>query len=146
LYMAFEESPSQIVRNMRSIGLDRKKYVDQGLLRFHAVRPTAVGLESHLTTAPKLLREFSPSAVIVDPISNLFATGSHRDVTSTVMRMIDHFKSQGITAFLTSLNHGGSHLESTDVGISSLIDTWLLLRDIELYGERNRGLYVLKSR
>jgi circadian clock protein KaiC len=146
LYFAFEESPSQILRNMHSIGLDLEPLVKQGFLKFHAVRPTVSGLEGHLTTIYKLLREFQPSVMIMDPISNLFSVGSALDVRATLMRLIDHLKSLQVTAFFTSLNHGGSHLEATDVGISSLIDTWLLLRDIELYGERNRGLYVLKSR
>jgi circadian clock protein KaiC len=146
LYFAFEESPSQIVRNMRTIGVELAPFVERGLLKFHAVRPTVYGLEGHLTTIHKLLREVHPAVVVMDPVSNLFSVGSQQDVHATLMRLIDHLKSQQITAFFTSLNHGGTHLESTDVGISSLIDTWLLLRDIELYGERNRGLYVLKSR
>lgn len=146
LYFALEESPGQIIRNMRSIGVDLEPCVAQGLLRFSASRPTSFGLETHLATMHKLLRTHAPRAVVVDPISNLFDCATDSDVKSMLMRLVDHLKTENVTGFFTSLTHSGGHLEATDVGISSLIDTWLLLRDIELYGERNRGLYVLKSR
>ena len=146
LYFAFEESPSQIMRNMRSIGIDLEPHVTAGLLKFSAARPTAYGLETHLATMHKLLRTHQPQIVVIDPITNLISNASESEVNSMLMRLVDHLKMEHVTALFTSLNQGGSALESTDVGISSLIDTWLLVRDIELYGERNRGLYVLKSR
>jgi circadian clock protein KaiC len=146
LYFGFEESESQMVRNMRSIGLDLAPWLTKGLLRFHATRPTAYGLEMHLAVLHKLVGEFEPRVVIVDPISTFLGAGLSGEAESMLMRLIDFLKSRQITAVFTSLTHGGAVLESSQVGISSLIDTWLLVRDIELGGERNRGMYVLKSR
>jgi circadian clock protein KaiC len=147
LYFAFEESPQQIIRNMRSIGLNLEPSVKKGLLRFQASRPTLYGLETHLAVMHKQVKEFKPQVVIIDPISNLVNTGSPNEVRSMLLRLVDFLKSQQITALFTSLSSPDmKSLEQTDVGISSIMDTWLLLRDIELGGERNRGLYVLKSR
>jgi len=146
LYLAFEESPHQLARNMRSIGLDLDRYVNKGVLRMHASRPTFHGLEMHLVQIHKMVTEFKPSAVVIDPISNFSSSGSTSDAAMMLLRLIDYLKAQQVTAFLTHLTSGGKAAEATDVGISSIIDTWLLLRDIELGGERNRGLYVLKSR
>ena len=146
LYFAFEESPSQIMRNMRSVGIDLEPVAREGLLRFAAQRPTAYSIETHLATMHKQLREHQPQVVVIDPISNLMSNGTETEVKSMLLRLLDHLKSQHVTALFTSLNQGGSAMESTDIGISSLVDTWLLVRDIELNGERNRGLYVLKSR
>ncbi|RPI05467.1 MAG: circadian clock protein KaiC [Ignavibacteriae bacterium] len=146
LYFTFEESPNQLVRNMRSIGINLEPWVDKGLLRFHATRPTHYGLETHLTTSIKLITNFEPSVVVLDPI-NAFVTGeNHVEVKTMLLRLVDFLKMKKITAFFTNLNSASEILENTDVYISSLIDTWLLLRDIEIGGERNRGLYVLKSR
>ena len=146
LYLAFEESESQMVRNMRSVGLDLAPWLKKGLLRFHATRPTAHGLEMHLSTLHKLVSDFQPRVVIVDPITTFLKAGTAHDAEAMLLRLIDYLKAQQITALFTSLTHGGDFLEQSQVGISSLIDTWLLLRDIELGGERNRGIYVLKSR
>jgi circadian clock protein KaiC len=146
LYFAYEESESQIVRNLRSIGLDLAPWTKKGLLRFHAMRPSAYGLEMHLATLHKGVNEFEPRMVVVDPISTFIGTGSAREAESLLTRVIDFLKGRQITAVFTSLTHGGQYLEGTQSGISSLIDTWILLRDIELGGERNRGLYILKSR
>jgi circadian clock protein KaiC len=146
LYLAFEESPTQIMRNMRSIGIDLEPFVKQGLLKIHASRPTFQGLEMHLVQMHKMVTEFDPAAVIVDPISNFTASGSNADAESMLLRLVDFLKARQTTAFMTNLTAGGDAWERTDVGISSIIDTWLLLRDIELGGERNRGIYVLKSR
>jgi circadian clock protein KaiC len=146
LYFAFEESQDQMVRNMRSIGLDLQKWIDEGLLKFHASRPTLLGLESHLVCMHRMVSEFAPSIVVVDPLSNLTSAGSPREVSAMLLRLVDFLKGEQITAFFTSLTTAGNALEATEVGISSLIDTWLLLRDIEAGGERNRGLYVIKSR
>lgn len=146
LYFAFEESPSQIMRNMSSLSLPLKRWVDRGLLKFVAARPTLYGLEMHLAIMHKHLREFGPSAVILDPVSNLLTAGSEYDAQVTLIRLIDHLKMRGITGFFVTLTGGGQAMEATQVGVSSLMDTWLMLRDIELGGERNRGLYVLKSR
>ncbi len=146
LYCAFEESPSQIIRNMSSIGIDLAPWVKKGLLRFHSARPSLYGLEMHLLTFHKVINEFHPQVFIVDPISNLSAAGSATEVKSILTRLIDYLKMTNITTFLTDLTHFEGSLERTSEEISSLIDTWLLLRDIELNGERNRGLYILKSR
>src|SRR5512135_1381354 len=146
LYFAFEESPRQFVRNMRSIGLDLEPWLDAGLLQFHAARPTLSGLEMHLSTMHRSIDEFQPRAVIVDPISSLSMAGTLTEAKATMQRLVDFLKGREITALLTDLTSGGGSLEQTEIGISSLIDTWLMLRDIESGGERNRGMYILKSR
>jgi circadian clock protein KaiC len=147
MYFAFEESPGQIIRNMRSIGVDLEPWVKKGLLQFHATRSTLYGLEMHLAVFHKMIQEFQPQVVVIDPIGNLIQAGNRRDATAMLTRLIDFLKTQGITAFLTSLTPGDlAAIETTDVDMSSLVDTWLLLRDIELNGERNRALYILKSR
>jgi circadian clock protein KaiC len=146
LYFAFEESESQILRNARSIGIDLGPYVGRELLRFRSSRPTFHGLETHLAIMHKLVEEFDPSAVIVDPITNLLQIADEREAGAMLVRLIDYLKMRRTTCLFTSLTAGGSALEATDVGVSSLMDTWILLRNLESGGERNRGLYVLKSR
>ncbi|RBP46360.1 circadian clock protein KaiC [Roseimicrobium gellanilyticum] len=146
LYFSFEESPSQIQRNMRSIGIRLDQWTKKGLLQFHSTRPTVHGLEMHLVLMHKLISEFKPSVVIVDPISNLQSAGTLEDSSSMLIRLVDFLRKEKITGFLISLGSMGNQQESTDEGLSSMVDTWLLLRDIELGGERNRALYVLKSR
>jgi circadian clock protein KaiC len=146
LYVAFEESPGQLMRNMRSVGIDLDRWVKQGVLRFHASRPTLQGLEMHLATIHKLVRDFRPHAVVLDPISNLITAGTASSASSMLVRLLDFLKAGGITALFTNLTDSRGSLEETELGVSSLVDSWLLLRDIELNGERNRGLYILKSR
>lgn len=146
LYLSFEESPAQLLRNMRSIGIDLEPWVKKGLLQFHATRASIHGLEMHLASIHKLVREFQPRVVIMDPVGSMVAAGTRRDATVMLTRLIDFLKLQEITALLTNLTSGDEALEKTDVDISSLVDTWLLLRDLELDGERNRVMYVLKSR
>lgn len=146
LYFAFEESRNQIIRNMRSIGIDLEQWVNKGLLEFRNSRPTLYGLEMHLVTMHKAIESFKPAIVVVDPISNLVAAANDREVKSMLSRLIDFLKMKQITAFCTDLTAVGGSQERTDVGISSLMDTWLLLQVIEGSGERNRGLYILKSR
>lgn len=146
LYVAFEESVSQISRNMRSIGLELDPLVKKGILQFHAARPTQYGLEMHLLEVHRLIEEFNPRVVIVDPITDLLYGGTEGEIRSMLMRLIDYLKMRQITALLTSLNSSGVHIEQSEVGVSSLIDTWIVLREVEIQGERNRGIYVLKSR
>jgi circadian clock protein KaiC len=146
LYFAFEESQSQIVRNMRSIGIDLERHVDQGLLRFHAVRPTHYGLEMHLAVMHRAIEAFEPQVVVIDPVTNLVTTGTAGEVRSTLTRLIDYLKTKQITALYTSLTTEGQFLDHTDVAISSLIDTWLGVRMLDIGGERNRGLQIIKSR
>jgi len=146
LYFCFEESPNQLMRNMRSIGVKLETWVQKGLLQFQATRPTLYGLEMHLAVTHKAVKAFKPAIVIMDPINTFIVGDQEIEIKTMLMRIVDFLKLNQITALLTSLTSGDSVLESSDVGISSLIDTWLLLRDIELNGERNRGMYVLKSR
>ncbi|MBE0677576.1 MAG: circadian clock protein KaiC [Bacteroidales bacterium] len=146
LYFCFEESPNQLMRNMRSIGIKLEQWVKKGLLQFQATRPTFYGLEMHLAVTHKAVNAFKPDIVIMDPINTFILGDKENEVKTMLMRIVDFLKGNQITALFTSLTSTESALESSDVGISSLIDTWLLLRDIELNGERNRGMYVLKSR
>jgi circadian clock protein KaiC len=146
LYFAFEESPSQFMRNMSSIGIHLEPWVKKGLLHFHATRPTLFGLEHHLTTTLKLINKVNPQIVVLDPIDAFIMGENQTEVKTMLLRIVDYLKMRNITAFFPSLTKGAGNLELTDMAMSSLIDTWLLLRDIEIGGERNRGLYVLKSR
>ena len=146
MYFSFEESPEQLMRNMRSIGIDLGRWAKRGLLAFHSLRPQLYGLEMHLATMHKLIRDFNPEGVVVDPVTNLTSVGDTDEIKAMLVRVIDFMKSQGITSVYTSLTAGGSAFEQSEVGISSLMDTWLLVRMIESSNERNRLLYVLKSR
>jgi circadian clock protein KaiC len=146
LYLSFEESPSQIVRNMRSVGIDLRPAINKGLLKIISTRPFFYGLEMHLVAIHRQVAQFKPSVVVVDPMTSLISSASGRDVNAMVTRMVDFLKAEQITGFFITLSDGGDSLEKTEIAVSSLMDTWLLLRDIELSGERNRGLYVLKSR
>ena len=145
LIFAFEESPHQIIRNMRSIGYDLGQWVKNGKLQIHATRPSYSGLETHLARMHKQVADFKPAVVVIDPITNFISAGQEDEVKAMLMRLIDMLKTQGITTLFTNLTRG-AQLEHTDAAISSLMDTWILLRDIETAGERNRGIYVLKSR
>jgi circadian clock protein KaiC len=146
LYFPFEESQPQIVRNMQSIGLDLGRWVSRGLLRFHPARPHLYGLETHLALMHKQITQFDPRVVVIDPVTNLTEIGSVTEAKAMLTRLVDFLKARGITAIFTSLTTGADNFEMTEVGISSLMDTWLLVRNLESNGERNRGLYILKSR
>ena len=146
LYFAFEESPKQIMRNMKSIGIDLKAHVDKGLLEMHASRPTLNGLEMHLVAIHKQVTRFKPRCVIIDPITNLVTIGSVSEVKSMLIRLIDFLQKEQITVLFTALSLNTIVNEQTDEGVSSLVDAWLLVRDIESNGERNRGMYIMKSR
>lgn len=146
IYFAMEESPSQIVRNMKSVGLDLQPWLDKGLLRFSARRPNLYGLETHLAAMHREVKEFQPAAVAVDPISSLMSAGIAGDVHSMTLRLIDFLKSRGVTAMFTNLGRGVAEDATTEMQISSLTDTWLLLYNRESNGEHNRQLYLLKSR
>jgi circadian clock protein KaiC len=146
LYFSFEESQGQLIRNMRSIGLNLEQWSSKNLLQFHSSRATFYGLEMHLAIIHKIVQEFQPRVVVIDPIGSLIQAGNRRDAHTMLIRLIDFLKQRQVTAFLTNLTSGGDALEKTDVEISSIVDSWLFMRDIELDGERNRALYVLKSR
>jgi len=146
LYFAFEESPSQIMRNMQSISLRLEPWTKRGLLRFHSARPTLYGLEMHLAIMFKEIFTFKPAVVIVDPMTSLLIAGSESETKAMVTRLIDFLKNQQISSLFTSLTHAGNPLQQSEIAISSLMDSWLLLKDIEGNGERNRVLYVLKAR
>jgi circadian clock protein KaiC len=146
LFFAYEESEAQVVRNMRSIGLDLRPWIDKGLLQIHSARPSSHGLEMHLVAIHKLVRKVRPQAIVMDPISNLIAVGTRNETNAMLVRLIDFFKASGITAMFTSLTTLGETLDQSEIGVSSLIDSWLVVRDLELNGERNRTLVILKSR
>jgi circadian clock protein KaiC len=146
IYFAFEESPDQVIRNMHSIGMNLEKHVSKGLLKFYASRPTMHGLEMHLVIIYKMIKQFKPDAIVLDPITNLITIGNVSEVKSILTRLIDFLQSQQITVLFTALAMNTIVNEQTDEGVSSLVDSWILLRDIELNGERNRGLYIIKSR
>ncbi|MBW1956717.1 MAG: circadian clock protein KaiC [Deltaproteobacteria bacterium] len=146
LYFCFEESREQIIRNMRSVGLDLAQWVDRGLLRFHTTRSTLHGLEMHLAMIIRGVRDFRPQAVILDPITSFGLIGRSAETKAMLVRLVDYLKTDQITTILTSLTIGGRPLESSETEISSLADTWLMLRDVEVSGERNALMYVLKSR
>ncbi len=146
LYFAFEESQSQIIRNMRSVGLVLAKHVKSGLLHFFNARPSLHGLEMHLAIVHKQVEKLKPKMVVIDPVSNFANAASEQDVHMMLIRLVDFLKSQQITGVFANLTGADAWREATDLGISSIMDTWILLRDIELSGERNRAIYVLKSR
>lgn len=146
LFLAFEESPQQIIRNMKSIGMDLQSCVDKGLLTFHASRPTLNGLEMHLIAIHKLVRTLKPQVVVLDPITNLVTVGSMSDVKSMLIRLIDFLQLHQITVLFTALIRNSTMQDQADEEVASLVDAWLMVRDIESNGERNRGLYVMKSR
>ena len=146
LFFSFEESPSQIMRNMRSIGLRLEPLVKSGLLRFHSARPSLYGLEMHLATMFKEIAEFRPHVVVVDPITGLMDAGTDSEGKAMVTRLIDYLKAGQVTSLFTSLTQGGHTLQQSEAAMSSLMDSWLLLQDFEGNGERNRVLYVLKAR
>jgi circadian clock protein KaiC len=146
LYFCFEESPKQLMRNMLSIGINLEIWVQKGLLQFQATRPTFYGLEMHLAATHKAVNDFKPQIVILDPINTFVIGDKDFEVKTMLMRIVDYLKSNLITAMFTSLTPKEGITEHNDSGISSLIDTWIYLRDIELSGERNRGMYIIKSR
>jgi circadian clock protein KaiC len=146
LYLAMEEAPGQILRNMRSIGIDLEPYIKKGLLYIHATRPSSYGLEMHLLTVHKMVEELEPSIVIMDPVSNLITLGQTNEIRSLLTRLKDFFKQRQITSLFTSLTNWSDENQYSGTEISSLIDTWLYLINQESNGERNRLLYILKSR
>ncbi|OXA93163.1 circadian clock protein KaiC [Flavobacterium hercynium] len=148
VYFAFEESPQQLVRNMKSIGLDLEKHVKNGNLHIHSSRPSLNGLELHLLTCRKLIKEIQPTTIIIDPISNLITVGSPHEVRSMLVRLIDMLKGENITAMFTSLNKQTDSIrpDLAEESVSSLVDTWITVRDMEGIGERNRGIFIVKSR
>jgi circadian clock protein KaiC len=145
LFFSFEESPEQLIRNMGSIGMDLRRWIDAGLLQVRAVRPTAFGFEEHLAMLHTLLEEHEPQLVVLDAVASLALGGAQRATTSAISRDLDLLKRRGITGVMTTLTHGDQE-ESSEVDVSSLVDTWLLLRNDESNGERNRLLFVIKSR
>jgi circadian clock protein KaiC len=146
LCFLFEESPQQLLRNLRSIGVDLEPWVAGGLLQFHADRPSRYGLETHLVTMHTVVADFKPTVTVLDPVTNLMTVGTYADVQAMLTRMIDHLKTENITALLTSLTPGKTDIERTETTISSLMDTWIMLGNDAVGGEHRRAIYVLKSR
>jgi circadian clock protein KaiC len=146
LYISYEESPAQIERNMGVIGLDLAPLRERQLLEFVALRSTSHGFEAHLALVHKKVETFAPAAVILDPIGTFLSAGAEEEAFTMLVRLIDMLKGRGVTIMLSNLTHGGDALEQTRIAVSSMVDTWLLLKQLETNGERNRCLYVLKSR
>jgi len=146
LCFLFEESPQQLLRNMRSIGIDLEPWMASGLLQFHADRPSRYGLETHLVTMHQAVADFRPAVTVIDPVTNLMTVGTYTDVQAMLTRLIDHLKTANITAMLTSLMPGQGDIERTETTISSLMDTWIVLANDQVGNRHRRGLYVLKSR
>ena len=146
IIFSLEESPKQIIRNMRSAGIDLERWARSGLLQFHSARPSMYGLETHLSLMQKAIRAFKPQLVVVDPLNSFVSGGNEIDVKALLMRLVDFMKCRQITGLFTSLTTGGTPIEHTDIAISSIIDTWIVLRDVEYSGERTCAVYVLKSR
>ena len=146
IYFSFEESPAQLVRNMRSIGLDLECWLNKDLLRIHSARPTRYGLEMHLAQMHKLVTDGHPKVVAIDPISNFISAGTTSEAGSMLVRMVDFLKSQGITSVFTNLTHAAVDPESTDLGISSIIDTWVVLQEKNQGIQRSGTIYIVKSR
>jgi len=145
-FLAFEESQDQIIRNMRSIGIELEGCVKKDLLRFHNTRPSAYGLEVHLALFHKAISEFDPKVVVIDPITNFLAVGDEFQTKAMLTRLIDFLKLRQITTIFISLTSAQNEIEDSEVGVSSLMDAWILVKNIESNGERNRGLYILKAR
>jgi circadian clock protein KaiC len=146
IYFAFEESEPQVVRNMRSIGIDLGRWIAQGLLQFHATRPTTLGVEMHLLTMHSAIRRFDPAVAVIDPATSMLNIAEQSETKNMVLRIVDFLKSRQITTLLTTLTEGGGTPEQSGLSISSLVDAWLVLQEIENSGERNRGIHVLKTR
>ena len=143
LFVSFEESPAKLVRNMASVGIDLQRWMDAGLLTVWAAPPTAYGLESHLASLAALVEEQAPKVVVLDAVTGLLHSGVSAQVTMAVIREIAMLKARGITAVLTTLIGAGG--KATGLVVSSLVDTWLLLRNVKANGEYNRLLFVRKS-
>lgn len=146
LYFLFEESPHQLIRNMRSIGIDLQPWAEANLLHFQADRPSRAGLEAHLASMYQHVRDFKPSVTIVDAVTNLLSVGTQSDVRAMLMRVIDYLKVNGVTGFFTSLTPGKNESEETEAGISSLMDTWIVMTFDEVNRQRHRAIRILKSR
>jgi circadian clock protein KaiC len=146
LYFLFEESPLQLMRNMRSIGIDLQPWVDNGLLHFEADRPSRAGLESHLALMYQNVRDFKPSVTVFDALTNLLTVGTANDVRAMLMRVIDYLKVNEVTGLFTSLTPGKNESEETEAGVSSLMDSWIVLTIEEIDRQRHREIRVLKSR
>jgi len=144
LFISYEESPDQVLRNMGSIGLNLKSCIDKGKLMIHSDRPTTMGLEMHLVLLHNIVEELEPDVIVIDPISSLLSIGSEMEVKSTLVRLIDYLKMRGVTTLFTDLIHGYESEARTMV--SSLIDTWIMLEDVESNGEKNRIIRIIKSR
>ena len=149
LFLSYEESAGQLVQNMGSIGFNLDSWVHKGLLKIVSTRPAFFGLETHLLDLYKYIEEFKPKSVVIDPLTSLLAEGNEREIHSMVTRMIDLLKSKGITGLFTSLVGSTSQNDSSgEIGVSSLIDTWIVVRELEenVGKRRIRGLYIVKSR
>jgi circadian clock protein KaiC len=147
LYCAFEESTSQITRNMSSIGLKIEPYIKSGVLKVYSSRPTLQNLELHLISIQKIIEEFKPKIIVLDPVTNLMSEGINSEIRQMLAHFVDYLKGMRITTLFTAaITLETIKSNPSDEGISAMMDTWILVRDIETNNERNRGIYVLKSR
>jgi circadian clock protein KaiC len=149
LYFSYEESSGQLIQNLLSIGIDLAPWVEKGLLKIVSLRPSFLGLELHLLNVYKLVDSFKPKAVVVDPLTSLVGEGEYREVSSMITRMIDLFKSRSITTFFTSLVSATFQSNTSgEIGVSSLIDTWIVVRVVEDNEgrKRTREVFIVKSR
>lgn len=147
LLCAFEEAPNQVIRNMRSIGFQLEPLVNSGILTFYYSRPTLQNLELHFIAIKKLINELKPTVVILDPITNLMTEGPNSDIRSMLTRFVDFLKTEDITVMFTAaITVGSIERNPSDEGISSMVDTWIMVQDIEVDAQRTRSLCVMKSR
>lgn len=146
LYIAFEESQSEIVRNLHSVGIRLAPLVARGIVRFHASRPVAHGLEIHLASLYQLVAEYRPQVVVIDSITSVLSMGSRLEVWSMIVRLVDFLKMQNVTLMMTALSDGGDHGDTSNLNISSIVDTWIRLRNSERDGTRLRTVSVVKAR
>jgi circadian clock protein KaiC len=146
LYVGLEQSPDEFLRNMKGVGMPLRRYVSEGLLKFHALRPSAHGLELHLTTIHQHVEEFKPRLVVIDAITSFFGMGLSAEINSMLVRLIDFLKSRGVTLYMASLSENAASAERGGANISSIVDTWIQLRNVETNGARVRTLSVVKSR
>lgn len=146
LYVALEESQSEIVRNTRSIGIDMAPLIRNDMLRFHVARPTAYGLEMHLASIHQAAIAYKPSVMVVDSVTSLMSMGAGSEVTSMIVRLIDFLKMSGITLVMTALVESTHDASTTGVNVSSLVDVWLTLGNRDIDGARMRTLAIVKAR
>ena len=146
LFLAFEESSDQIIRNMKSIGLSLDKWVNEKLLYFYTARATTNSLEGHLDNIMTMVREVEPTCVVLDPISAFRPIANENETKLMLIRLNDYLRARKITTVFTALSSDGEYSEHADVQLSSIADTWIVVRIMDYKGERNNVMQLMKSR